>query len=261
MKRILLALFPLIALASCRQAAATGNEDFPSAAEFQAKTPSLPAAFLDTTRSQYAWVAQYNIVQSILNRIQAPEGFVRIPSSDGSFGQWLRRIPLLPGRPDVKLFNGSLKGNQDAHHAVINMDVGSKDLQQCADAVMRLRAEYLYAQGKDDLITFNFTSGHACPFSKWKQGLRPKINGNSVTWQGGGTTGRSYANFKSYLQMVFNYAGTASLAKELKKVEDPSKIEIGQVFIRGGFPGHAVIVMDVAEKAGTGERMFLLAQS
>jgi Domain of unknown function (4846) len=32
------------------------------------------------------------------------------------------------------------------------------------------------------------------------------------------------------------------------------------VFIRGGFPGHAVLVVDVAENA-SGKRIFLLAQS
>ena len=34
----------------------------------------------------------------------------------------------------------------------------------------------------------------------------------------------------------------------------------GDVFVEGGFPGHAVIVLDVAENAH-GERLFLLAQS
>ena len=35
---------------------------------------------------------------------------------------------------------------------------------------------------------------------------------------------------------------------------------LGYVFIKGGYPGHAVIVMDVAENE-TGEKVFLLAQS
>ena len=34
----------------------------------------------------------------------------------------------------------------------------------------------------------------------------------------------------------------------------------GDVLIRGGFPGHAVIVMDMVEDA-TGKKMYLLAQS
>ena len=46
----------------------------------------------------------------------------------------------------------------------------------------------------------------------------------------------------------------------LIKVPDPKKVEIGEVFIKGGFPGHAVLVVDVAEDS-SGSRIFLLAQS
>ena len=38
-------------------------------------------------------------------------------------------------------------------------------------------------------------------------------------------------------------------------------MQIGDVFIKGGFPGHAVVVLDMAENDRTGQRVFLLAQS
>jgi hypothetical protein len=38
-------------------------------------------------------------------------------------------------------------------------------------------------------------------------------------------------------------------------------IQIGDVFIRGGSPGHAVIVVDMAVQNETGNKIFLLAQS
>lgn len=53
--------------------------------------------------------------------------------------------------------------------------------------------------------------------------------------------------------------GSASLAKELH-AKEIKQIEAGDVFIRGGFPGHAVIVMSVAE-TNSGEKIYLLAQS
>jgi hypothetical protein len=40
----------------------------------------------------------------------------------------------------VLLYNGAPKFRQDVHAAVIDIDVGTRDLQQCADATMRLRA-------------------------------------------------------------------------------------------------------------------------
>jgi hypothetical protein len=54
--------------------------------------------------------------------------------------------------------------------------------------------------------------------------------------------------------------GTASLEKQLKPVNGLNHMEAGDVFIKGGFPGHAMIVMDVAinEK---GKKMYMLAQS
>ena len=61
------------------------------------------------------------------------------------------------------------------------------------------------------------------------------------------------------MNMVFAYAGTLSLSRELVSVplED---IQIGDVFIHGGTPGHSVIVVDMA-KDSSGNKIFLLAQS
>ena len=60
--------------------------------------------------------------------------------------------------------------------------------------------------------------------------------------------------------MVFAYAGTLSLAKELNTVS-VGEMKIGDVFIQGGSPGHAVIVVDMAENITTGKKVFMLAQS
>jgi hypothetical protein len=86
------------------------------------------------------------------------------------------------------------------------------------------------------------------------------INGNKVTWRQAARADASPANFRHYLDQVFTYAGTASLARELQTLTPTTKLESGDVFIQGGSPGHAVIVVDVAENPA-GERIFLLAQS
>lgn len=192
-------------------------------------------------------------------RIAPPDGYCRIETAPGGFGEWLRRLPLLPGRPPVLLFDGRQKA-KDVHHAVVDLDVGTRNLQQCADAVIRLRAEYLRSAGCEDRIVFDFTSGDAAAWTDWQKGLRPEIRGNAVTWRPGAPPDASPASFRRYLDTVFTYAGTASLIRELEKVADPSRVEIGDVVIRGGFPGHAVLVADVAENA-RGERIFLLLQS
>lgn len=239
---------------------AAADAEMPTTEFFAHKSATLPATFQDTSRTRYTWLARYNVVNSVLSRIPAPEGCVRTQEVEDSWAWWLRRMQLKPGRNEVHLYDGSLKANQDVHHAVLDIPVGSRDLQQCADAVMRLRAEYLYSRKADSAISFKFTSGDACPWSRWVGGQRPQIAGNKVNWVGGSSKGRDYPSFQAYLSKVFTYAGTASLAKELHAVTNPADLQIGDVWIQGGFPGHAVIIMDVAERAG-GERVFLLAQS
>jgi len=158
------------------------------------------------------------------------------------------------------LYNGNEKNRQDVHEAVLDIDVGTKDLQQCADAVMRLRAEYLYSTKQYEKLHFNFTNGFNAEFTKWVKGYRIKIKGNKTTWYLATKPSDSKEVFKAYLEIVFSYAGTLSLSKELNK-KSIGDIQAGDVFIKGGSPGHAVIVMDVAMNVKGTERVFCIAQS
>lgn len=195
----------------------------------------------------------------LAERFIVPKGYSRIVSSENSFAYFLQHQPLKPHGSLVKLYNGAEKENKVAA-AVLNVDVGSKDLQQCADAVMRLRAEYLYKTKQFDKLHFNFTNGFNASYTKWKEGYRIAVKGNKVNWIKTTKESSSYNSFKEYLQVVFTYAGTASLAKELKPVAIKN-MQIGDVFIKGGSPGHAVIVVDMAEEKTTGKKLFMVAQS
>jgi len=158
------------------------------------------------------------------------------------------------------LFDGTRKRNQTAHHVVLDLDVGAHDLQQCADAVIRLRAEFLYAAGCDQDVVFRFTSGDAAAWTRWRDGWRPRVRGSTVTWEQSAEADGSWRSFRSYLESVFTYAGSYSLERELERVADPTRLAPGDVLIQGGFPGHAVLVVDVVQNE-SGERRFLLAQS
>ena len=95
----------------------------------------------------------------IIRAIPVPEGFSRIGVHKSSFGNWLRELPLRKNR-FVYLYNGSLKEDQSAQYAVLDLAIGHTDLQQCADAVMRLRAEYLYSQKRFGEIVFRDNDNH-----------------------------------------------------------------------------------------------------
>jgi hypothetical protein len=73
------------------------------------------------------------------------------------------------------------------------------------------------------------------------------------------TADASYEGFRAYLDAIFTYAGSASLAKELAPV-DLAQVQPGDLFIQGGAPGHAVVVLDVARDA-EGRAFMLLGQS
>ncbi|MHA1536361.1 MAG: DUF4846 domain-containing protein, partial [Alphaproteobacteria bacterium] len=210
----------------------------------------------------YPWLAAgADKPASLARRIAAPAGFARAPAARGSFADWLRHLPLKPDGAPVRLHDGRLKQGQNNHAAVVALDIGRRNLQQCADAVMRLRAEYLYSLGRYRAIAFKFTSGDRASFARWAEGWRPRVRGNRVRWVRGGRTGTGHRNFRAYLDTVFTYAGSYSLSRELKPVAGPGRIRIGDVFIEGGFPGHAILVVDLAVEPGSGRKVFLLAQS
>jgi hypothetical protein len=118
----------------------------------------------------------------------------------------------------------------------------------------------LHAIGKDADICFRFTNGSPARWTDWRAGIRPRNQGAKTVWSRTQAPDASYASFRRYLDIVFVYAGTYSLQRELEHVADPRHIEAGDVFIEGGFPGHAVLVLDVAEDE-TGRRAVLLGQS
>lgn len=209
----------------------------------------------------YGWrggVSTHVTADTLAGRFAPPAGFLRVAVPAGSFGDWLRGLPMKPAGSAVHLYNGQRKFRQDVHAGIIDIDVGSRDLQQCADAVMRLRAEWLFGTGRAHEIAFNYTGGGRVDFSRWSKGLRPDQTGKR--WSKRGTADASHASLRRYMDSVFSYAGTYSLARELVTVTT-GDVQIGDVFIVGGFPGHAVLVSDVAIHPGTGERRFLLVQS
>lgn len=196
---------------------------------------------------------------SLEKRFNPPDGFTRVSLAEGSFGKYLRALQLKPPGSRVEYFDGRIKMRQ-VQEAVIDIDVGNRDLQQCADAVMRLRAEYLYELKKYEQINFHFTNGFQAQYRKWMEGYRIDVQGNRVSWVKDGVASADYASFRKYLDMVFAYAGTLSLSRELESV-DLTEMIVGDVFIQGGSPGHCVIIVDMAENKVTGEKLFMLAQS
>lgn len=191
-------------------------------------------------------------------RILCPDGYTRTATEEGSLTSFLRGYALKEDGSPVLLYDGSEKSSQSAHQAVFTLPIENADLQQCADSVMRVYAEYLYHSGQEDKIAFHFTNGFLAQWSKWRDGYRIKVEGNNVSYVSSTGYDASYECFQKYLRMVFSYAGTLSMAEESEPIP-LSELQVGDVFLKGGSPGHVVMVVDTCTDQ-SGKKAFLLAQ-
>ncbi len=179
---------------------------------------------------------------TVAERIRPPAGYVREPAPEGSFHDYMRKLPLKPHGSPVLYYNGREKPAR-VHAAVIDQRISPRDLQQCADAIMRLRGEYLFGLKRYREIVFTLANGMR---SAYTDRVGPD---------------RSYGRFLWYMDHVFAYANTASMFLDTVPV-DLDAMRPGDFFLQRGRPyGHAVLVIDVAKNPRTGERMMLLAQS
>lgn len=204
----------------------------------------------------FIFFASFIPPDSVVTRFKPPDGFHRVNVKPGTFAAYLQSLPLKPVGAHTRAYNGNIAATDAETAAVVDISVGKHDLQQCADAVMRLRGEYLYSQKRYSEISFHFVSGFVCDYTHYANGYR--YQGDK--WVHTAKQDYSYETFMKYMELVFEYAGTPSLEKELKPVTNPANLKAGDVFIHGGRPGHCFIVMDVAEN-DRHEKQFLLAQS
>ena len=197
---------------------------------------------------------------TIITRFTPPKGFLWVKEEPGSFGQFLNYFPLHPATLPVRDYNGVPIERQNNHAALLKIDVGQKDLQQCADAWMRLYAEYLWSQKRFEEIGFEFTSGQFFSWNDFKNGIRTKEVNKKVSFVNTGKIDDSYQSFREYLDVIFRYAGTISLDRESVAVLQNSRIKTGDFIITPGSPGHSVIIVGVARNLA-GKRLYLLAES
>lgn len=196
--------------------------------------------------------------KTLQERVAPPPGYERTEAKGDSLTTFLREYPLKKAGKPVLLYNGEKKGNQGAHVAVFKLPLEKEDLQQCADSVMRVYAEYFWKTGQKERISFRFVDGFQAEYSKWRSGYRIRTGESRSSWVPGGARDDSYANFKKYLRMVFAYAGTLSMEQESKKIK-LSEVATGDIFLYAGSPGHVVMVVDVCGTSD-GKKAFLLGQ-
>jgi len=195
---------------------------------------------------------------TIRSRVNVPEGYKRVSYPKGSFEDYLRNYKLKPFGAKIINYDDSEYFWQGGHIGILEIPVPKNGLQQCADALIRIRSEYLWDNNRKDEIGFNFTSGHYCSWKSYATGYRPKINGSRVSFHKTANEDHSKTNFYKFLNLIYTYSGTLSLYNELESVK-AKDLKIGDMLIKGGSPGHIVMLCDEVENAD-GEKLFLLFQ-
>lgn len=255
-------LLLLLSLAACR-APDPAKAGTAKTAKVEVAAPALPAVapVPASVTAVYPW--KPTATDRLDARFAPPNGFTRESVGEGSFGAFLRTLPLLPPGAKVVDYRGAPLYD-DGHHpnvaAVVDLDVGDRNLQHCADVIIRLHAEWKYGRGDRD-IAYKSLSGTSIPYSRYVAGERAVVHGNGIVlqrWSGARTD--EHALFRSYLDDVFNFASTRSLDRDATRVSF-ADVRAGDFFVMTGEPfGHAVLILDVAKDA-RGRLALLLGQS
>lgn len=173
--------------------------------------------------------------------------------AEGSWQYFLQHLPIKKGI--VVDYKGDAVANQLKQDGIVQYDVGTADLQQCADALMRLRAEYLFSQKRYSEIAFHFVDGTYYTYNSYCNGLRI-VPGNRLKFISSSPSAVTHETLRKYLNVVYTYASTISLAKELEKTNE---FAVGTVIIYPGSPGHCFIITDEAID-DLGEKVFKLVE-
>ena len=210
--------------------------------------------------SRYAFLPTGAKIRALKDTAAPPRGFRRIDLPSNGFGAYLRELPLRSAEAAVPAFAGSVLRQADDPRvfAVAELDVSPLDVQQCADSVIRLHAEWRWSRGEKARIGYHFLSGDYATYTRYAAGERPRVDGNRVTWATTAAPSDDRKTFRRYLDLVFNYASTISLAQRAEKVDQASLVP-GDFFVLPGGPGHAILILDVAHD-DEGRRVALLGQ-
>ena len=153
--------------------------------------------------------------------IPLPAGYKRMQMEEGSFGKWLQQIKLRNNNT-VYLYNGNPKPDQTLHYAVLDLSTGNKDLQQCADAIMRLKAEYYFSKNEFDSISFP-SANKTFNFQQW-------LNKSNTAQKD------QHVLLLQFMEKVFINCGTYTV-DEMTKPINMQSIQPGDVFVKAGSPG------------------------
>ncbi len=213
---------------------------------------------------RYPWLGNADlkrpeVSEALSARFPPPPSYQRVPVAEGSFGAWLRGLPLAPPGTPVVNHKGEevVSGDDQYLGAVIALDVGTNDLQTSTDVLLRLDAEWRFSAGLP--LDYRAATGLSMPFERWLRGDRLKPMGAAVVWiRNARPAEPSHAALRAYLDAVYTWANSTSLLAQ-STVVPVAEMRPGDFLMHPGKPNHAVLLLDLA-KNPSGEWVALLGR-
>ena len=197
---------------------------------------------------------------TIADNVNIPKGWERVIQND--FHAWIIQQPLSDDY--VKTYDGkNVYGLNTIYKVKFDYDIGNEDLHHCADAAIYFNALHKFDNEQYHRITYHFTNGQEFGYLQYLAGYRPKVkqDGSVVIIYTHNQRKPSYKNFRMYLDIIWRYAGTWSVDEYDTYQLKTGWAMPGDIFVKGGFPGHAITVIDVIENIDTGQRKYMFSES
>ncbi len=211
--------------------------------------------------SHYPFVKNNGDLLARVRDLPLPKGYERVAGLPG-FSSWVQELPLFPkGTPVTNPYGSEVLSPPAEVLAVTTVPVLSNACQ-CADMAILLWAYYHQSIGQEKTLRFKSVSGDWMDYSAYRTGTRyhPTEDGRHLKSYSTRDS-RSDAGFQGFLKTVFLYAGSASLSRDLPRL-DPRFVQAGDLFVqppaRGGQTGHVSVVVDTARNA-QGQRLYRMA--
>ena len=198
--------------------------------------------------------------KTIETKYTPQEGYER--TYNNAYSKFLREFPLKENNI-VKYYDGGEKYNDNIWDAVFDYDIGKKDLHQCADAVLYMRAKYLYTNGLKDNLNYTFLSGYKANYLDFITHYY-LVKGSKVSLAlRNNTLVDNIETFNKWIEKIWMWSNTESIDKYDSFYVEIKDIRPGDFFIESnpGSIGHAINVVDVAVNKTNNNKIFMLSQS
>ena len=182
----------------------------------------------------------------LADRFPPPQGSQRIAPAEGSFGDWLEKIPIDTNKKILHYYTGDEALQQNGHAAIVDIPV-KNNVQDSRKIIMRIRAEYLYQQGRYDEIEFRNKEGRIINPRIW---YAQKYPGTEFNFP--------YREFNRFIKESLPGADWSEYMNNLERIA-PSEAEAGDIVYQKSGGSHAMMIAGAAENPSR-ERMLLFIE-